>query len=477
MQSRAASAGYSELRDLYAAHGQEHVFRFWDRLGESERASLLDQTRRLAPGLPEMTSNQRRAVESLSTAGQHQLAPCDAIALPEYGGNPDEFARAHERGLEVQRAGRVGVFVVAGGQGSRLGFAGPKGALPVGPASERTLFEIQAQKIRGLARRCGHVVPWYVMTSDTTDTPTREFFHESRYFGLDPKNVFIFRQGMVPATDLDLKLMLETPARIFESPNGHGGSLAALVDSGAMSDMEARGIDRVFYYQVDNPLVCIADPVFLGFHEGLEAEMSCKVTRKTDPHEKVGVVAERDGRLGIVEYTELGDSERFQADESGNLEYWAGNIAIHVLNTDFIRRAAEAAERILPFHASAKAIPTVNKDGTRVEVREPNGYKFERFVFDALPEAERVCVLEVRKEVEFSPIKNAQGADSLESARADMVALYRSWLEKTGIEVAERDLIEIDHAWIDSGEEAITAGYQSLSDAADVVRVATGMKA
>jgi UDP-N-acetylglucosamine/UDP-N-acetylgalactosamine diphosphorylase len=475
--SRAASAGLSELRDLFAAHGQKHVFRFWDRLDETERTSLLEQAQRIAPDLPELSRNQRRAVEALSDSGQHALAPCAAIALPEHGGNPDEFALAHERGLEIHRAGRVGVFVVAGGQGSRLGFSGPKGALPVGPISERTLFEIQAQKIRGLARRCGHAVPWYVMTSETTDAPTREFFEESGYFGLDPKDVFIFCQGMVPATDLDLKLILESPSRIFESPNGHGGSLEALVASGAIDDMEARGIDRLFYYQVDNPLVGIADPVFLGFHEALEAEMSCKVTRKTDPHEKVGVVAERDGRLGIVEYTELADAERFQVDATGNLKYWAGNIAIHVLNTAFIRRVAGAAERILPFHASAKSIPTVDGDGTRVEVGEPNGYKFERFVFDALPEAERVCVLEVRKEMEFSPIKNAQGADSLETARTDMVALYRGWLEKTGIELSDGELIEIDHAWIDSGEEAVAAGYQSLADAGDVVRVATGIKA
>lgn len=476
-QSRAVSAGLSELRELFGAHRQAHVFDFWDRLETREREALLAQANRLAPQLAQITQHQRRAVKALTGSAEQTLAPCEAIPLPERGGNPDDFEKARLRGLELQRAGRVGVFVVAGGQGSRLGFPGPKGALPVGPVTDRTLFEIQAQKLRGLSRRCGHSVPWYLMTSESTDAPTREFFRESGYFGLDPKDVFIFRQDMLPATNLECELMLESPGRIFESPNGHGGSLSALESSGALSDMAARGIDRIFYYQVDNPLVCLADPVYLGFHELRRAEMSCKVVRKTDPHEKLGVVAMRDQQLGIVEYTELGDRERFQRDESGDLEYWAGNIAIHILNTDFVRRVARDADRILPFHASKKSIPTIDSNGEPVEVREPNGYKFERFVFDALPEAKRVCILEARVDAEFSPIKNADGADSLVTARADMTALYGRWLEKTGIETRDRDLIEIDHSSIDSGEEAAAAGYRGLAEAGDVVRVATGMKA
>jgi UDP-N-acetylglucosamine/UDP-N-acetylgalactosamine diphosphorylase len=372
----------------------------------------------------------------------------------------------------------VGVFVVAGGQGTRLGFDRPKGAFPVGPVTSRSLFEIQAQKIRGLVRRLGAVVPWYVMTSPATDAETRALFDEAGCFGLDPADVMIFSQDVVPACDFAGRLILEAPHRIAESPNGHGGALLALQDAGALDDMARRGVDRIFYYQVDNPLVRIADPVFLGFHDLEGAQMSCKVIRKADPDEKVGVVATRDGRPGIVEYTELQDPERSLRDDSGALVYWAGSIAIHVLDTDFVRRVGTDAPRFLPYHASAKKIPTIDSDGRDVAPDEPNGYKLERFVFDALPAAERVCVLEVRPEEDFSPIKNAEGKDSPASARSDLDRQYRGWLAKAGVEVpADVSAIEIDHAQIDSAAEATERGIDRLEDAGDVIRVATGMDA
>ncbi len=465
-----------ELRRQFRAHGQSHVFAFWDQLGDTGRAELLEQASRIGPELGDLLASQRRAVVALTAAEEHELAPVDAVTLPEFGGDATRFETARRRGLEILRQARVAVFVVAGGQGTRLGFSGPKGSFPVGPVGARSLFELQAQKIRGLARRCGCVVPWYVMTSDATDAETRALFERERCFGLEPENVFIFSQQAVPACDFNERLILERAGHISESPNGHGGSLVALASSGALCDMESRGIDRLFYYQVDNPLVQMGDPVYLGFHDQRDAEMSCKVIRKTDPMEKVGVVARIEGRVGLLEYTELADAQRHQRDRDGNLVHWAGNIAIHLFNTDFVRRVAEDADRLLPYHASAKKIPTIDEHGEPVTVVEPNGYKLERFVFDALPAAERVCILEVRPDEEFSPIKNAVGKDSAATARRDLVTLYRAWLAKTGVELTpEVDLVEIDHAYIDSAEEAASAGFQSLAEAGDIVRVATGV--
>jgi UDP-N-acetylglucosamine/UDP-N-acetylgalactosamine diphosphorylase len=469
---------FEALRDAFRAVGQEHVFDFYDRLGESERGELLAQAARLAPTLEAWAAERTRAVEALSSESQPTLAPAPAIALPEFGGDARRIEEARQRGEALLAEGRVAVFVVAGGQGTRLGFPRPKGAYPIGPIGSRSLFEIQAQKIRGLRRRTGRSVPWYVMTSPATDADTRAFFEEMGHFGLPAEDVRLFSQDMVPASGLDGRMILEAPHRIAESPNGHGGALLALCDSGALDAMEARGIDRIFYYQVDNPLVRIADPVFLGFHELEEAEMSCKVIRKTDPMEKVGVVALRDGRPGIVEYTELREPERSLRDDEGRLVFWAGSIAIHVLDTAFVRRVRNAAERCLPYHASAKTIPTVDPSGRTVAPSEPNGYKLERFVFDALPEARRVCVLEVRPEEDFSPIKNDEGKDSPETARRDLVARYRAWLTKAGIDVPEDvSAIEIDHAHIDSAEEAAASGLTSIEEAGDVIRVATGMDA
>lgn len=473
----AAAPEMESLRRTFGAHGQDHVFAFWDEIDASGREALLAQAARIAPDLAEWELGRSRAVEALAAPpASRALAAAPAIALPEHGGDGALRQRGAARGHEMLAEGRVGVFVVAGGQGTRLGFSEPKGAFPVGPVTSRSLFAIQAQKIRGLARRLGRPVPWYVMTSPATDAATRALFDEAGCFGLAPADVMIFSQDVVPACDFEGRLILESPERIVESPNGHGGALLALADSGALDDMAGRGIDRIFYYQVDNPLVRIADPEFLGLHDLEGAEMSCKVIRKTDPDEKVGVVATIDGRPGIVEYTELQEPERSLRDEAGRLVYWAGNAAIHVLDTDFVRRVRGDALRCLPYHASPKKIPAVERSGRTVAPDEPNGYKLERFVFDALPAAERICVLEVRPEEDFSPIKNAEGKDSPESARSDLDRQYRNWLARAGIQLPQDvEAIEVDHARIDSAEEAIQSGIGRIEDAGEVIRVARGV--
>jgi len=238
------TAEIEALRRAFRAHEQDHVFAFWDELDAGQRDALLAQTARLAAQLPDWTAERTRAVEALRGGEAHGvLAPAPALALPEHGGDARRIEEARQRGEAILQAGRVAVFVVAGGQGTRLGFPRPKGAFPVGPVTARSLFEIQAQKIRGLARRIGRAVPWYVMTSPATDADTRALFEEARCFGVPAEDVLIFSQDTVPACDFDGRMLLEEPHRIAESPNGHGGALLALCDSGALDDMEARGID------------------------------------------------------------------------------------------------------------------------------------------------------------------------------------------------------------------------------------------
>lgn len=452
------------------------MFDHWERLDPAGRERLLAQLDRLAPQLDDLVSAYRSALpDTRDSQAPCRLEPAEAIPLPEHGGDPQQAEAARERGEQLLAAGRVGVFLVAGGQGTRLGFPHPKGCYPIGPVSDRSLFEIQAQKIRGLARRTGHAVPWYVMTSDATDAETREAFAANHWFGLSEQDVSIFQQDMVPAFDFEGRLILEAPDRVFENPNGHGGSLTALVASGALDDMERRGIDILFYYQVDNPLVRIADPLYLGYHTAAGAEMSCKVVRKHDPLEKVGVVARVDGRVGIVEYTELRDEERFARDDRGGLRFWHGSIAIHLLDTRFVRRVAEDAYRLLPFHLSAKKIPSVDASGQVRIPDQPNGYKLERFVFDALGEARSVCVVETRNADEFSPVKNASGKDSPDTCRRDLDAQYRRWLAAGGVALPGDDTwIEIDHAVIDGPEDVRALGIGSLAEAGDAVRTAVG---
>jgi UDP-N-acetylglucosamine/UDP-N-acetylgalactosamine diphosphorylase len=450
-------------------YGQDRVFRFWDRLDERQRQNLLDQ----AAAVDLAALERAHEMASGCTSGRPpKLEAVPVVRLPAHGGDAVAVDRAFERGSQALAEGRVAALVVAGGQATRLGFDGPKGAYPVGPVSERTLFEQQAQKIRGLRRRYGRPLPWYIMTSPATDVATRSLFADNDAYGLPSDDVFFFRQGMVQSLDFDGRMMLERPDRIFENPNGHGGSLSALLSSGALDDMERRGVDTVFYYQVDNPLIRIADPAYLGFHFEAEAEMSCKVVSKCDPMEKVGVVARVDGKVGVVEYTEIDDEHRFATDENGELVFWAGSVAIHLFSTAFIRRVAESADDLLPYHASAKPIPVIDDDGRLVQPTEPNGHKLERFVFDALGAARSVCLVEGDRALDYSPIKNAEGADSATTARRDLIAVYRSWLDAAGIEMPKDGFaIEIDHSRVDGPDEARELGIQRCAEAGDVIRL------
>jgi UDP-N-acetylglucosamine pyrophosphorylase len=462
------------LRERFAAMGQGHVFRFWDSLGDEARQRLIRQAEGL--DLPALLRAFAASKEVLSQAPQ--LEPAAVEALPERGGDRERWRAAQARGEALLAAGRVSIMVVAGGQATRLGYPGPKGAYPLGPITKRSLFELQAQKIRRLRARFGQPLPWYIMTSPATDSDTRALFARASQFGLPPEDVFFLCQGMVPSFDFDGKLMLAAPDRIFENPDGHGGSIPALDASGALDDMASRGIDTIFYYQVDNPLTQIGSPSFLGFHAECDAQMSCKVLRKRDAAENVGVVARVNGSLGVIEYTEIDPAQRSARDVAGELVYWAGNMAVHVLNVEFVRELAKQAERLLPFHASPKKIPTLDAQGRSLVPAAPNGLKLERFVFDALGAARRVCVVEAQREQEYAPVKNAENADSPATARRALSAQYRSWLEAAGVvPLASGLTLEIDESALDGPEAVRNLGIRRIEEAGEVIRTASGDEA
>jgi UDP-N-acetylglucosamine/UDP-N-acetylgalactosamine diphosphorylase len=348
-------------------------------------------------------------------------------------------ARAPRRlGEEALRQGQVAAMVVAGGQGSRLGFDHPKGMFPVGPVTNKSLFQIHAEKLLALGRRYGKSVPFLIMTSPDNDGETRAFFKEHAYFGLPAADVFFFSQGTMPAIDLATgRLLLEKPGRIFTSPNGHGGSLTALAESGLLDRLRQRGVRQVFYWQVDNPLVRVADPLFLGHHRAARAEVSSKVVPKQDPEDKLGNMVLIDGRCAMIEYSDLPRDMAVARDEHGQLRFWAGSPAIHIFEVDFLARVTQGKERI-PFHVACKKVPHIDAAGATVEPDKPNALKFEMFVFDVLPRADRWTVVETSRREEFEPLKNAAGPDSPETVRQAISNLAGDWLHKAGVEVPRR---------------------------------------
>lgn len=422
------------IRGELVLRGQEHVLRFWDDLSEVGGLSLLKQLESVDFDLMDKLTKGLGA-PAKPAPGLSELAPPEVVRLPA---TPEEEAlrkRAAEAGARLLREGRVATLVVAGGQGSRLGFDGPKGAFPLGPVTDRSLFQLHAEKILAARRRHGRPLPWYIMTSPSNDRATREFLKKHRYFGLSPEDVFIFEQGVLPAVTLAGKLSLEAPGKLFVAPDGHGGAFKALLKSGALDDMSGRGIEQIYYFQVDNPLVPVPDPVFVGLHAEAGAEMSLKVLKKRTPEEGLGTVVKRRaaGGIEVIEYTDLPSGLMEAKGPDGNELFPMGSIAIHVISVPFAGKIARTGN--LPYHQALKKIPCVNEKGEVARPEEPNGVKFEMFVFDALPDAERAVAMEVRREEEFSPIKNPSGEDSVETARAHLVELYAGWLEACGVQV------------------------------------------
>lgn len=427
------------MRARAAEYGQEHLFTFWDGLDARGREALLADIARI-----DFTLVKRLAGQKVTEAAQLDNARIEApdVLPPEPTGElVERYARARKHGCELLSASKVAVMVVAGGQGTRLGYDAPKGTFPIGPISHKTLFQLFAENILATQRRYGCRLPWYVMTSEATDADTRRYFAENGHFGLAPDEVTFFQQGVMPAVDDAGRILLAEPHRVALSPNGHGGSLTALAERGVLDDLDRRGVEVLSYFQVDNPLISPADPLFIGLHALENSQLSSIAVAKADDLEKVGNFAKVDGRLQVIEYSDLPESLARAKNPDGSRMLNAGSVAIHMIAPRFVRSLTCGGELELPWHIAHKKVAHVDlASGQRVEPAKPNARKFEMFIFDAIPLAERTLVLERRRLDCFSPVKNAEGVDSPATARRDLVRRALRWLGECGVRVPpERD--------------------------------------
>ncbi|MBN1912152.1 MAG: UTP--glucose-1-phosphate uridylyltransferase [Pirellulales bacterium] len=434
---------------MLVEHGQEHVLGFWDELTPTERDALAEEIRQIDfPLLAVLHAGEHTAMSLKALANRAGPPPAFRLAAPQK--NPFSVDEAKQRAAEALRAGQVGVILVAGGQGSRLGFEHPKGMYPIGPVSGNSLFQIHLEKILAASRRYGAAVPLCLMTSPATHDETIAFLDQHDRFGLPESDVTVFCQGTMPAVDAASgKLLLAEPGHLALSPDGHGGTLAALVRSGSLDALVERGIRYLFYLQVDNPLVDICGLEFLGYHLLSRSEMSTQVVAKQSPSDRVGNIVAVDGRLHVIEYSDADKEEAVKEllerrGPDGELEIWAGSIAVHVMDVAFLDRMAHTADA-LPFHLAKKKVSHLDRQGNLIDPSEPNAIKFERFIFDLLPEAQNAIVVEVDPARHFAPLKNAPGSaqDSPEAVQAQLIAEHTSWLRTAGVEIAEGVPVEI----------------------------------
>lgn len=367
------------------------------------------------------------------------ISPADIICTPRRDGSGPDIDNARQLGESILRRQKVAVLIVAGGQGSRLGFEGPKGTFPLSPLKEKTLFQLLAEQVKALSIRFSTKIPLLVMTSSDNHADTVEFFRAHGFFGLSPETVYFFSQGVLPALSPEGRLILRDEVHLYTSPDGHGGSLKAISDSGVLEKLMDAGYEELFYCQVDNPLARIADPVFLGYHSRIGADISTKVVRRRDVSEKVGVYVRSDGKDMIIEYSDIDEKYMTALDDKGQILYWAGNTAIHIFSLSFIKGLNKGGFA-LPYHCAKKSAYIVSSDWEPATV---DVWKFETFVFDALPFATKACCMEISRDEEFAPVKNKDGNDSPDTARAAILSLHRRWLEKAGIKLPEGARVEI----------------------------------
>ncbi len=393
-------------KKILKQYGQEHILAHYGELDENEKEKLLSQIELIDFSVLEYLSNENR-----HSSNRGKFEPLGAVTIEDIAENKDKY---HSVGVDAIRNGKVAAVLLAGGQGTRLGFDKPKGMFDIGITKELYIFECLINNLLKVVEDTGAFVPLYVMTSEKNNEDTVNFFEEKNYFGYDRKYVKFFIQDMAASVDFNGKIYMESKSDISISPNGNGGWFSSIVRAGLLKDIRKKGIEWINVFAVDNVLQQIADPCFIGAVIESGSQSGSKVVSKVSPDERVGVLCMEDNKPSIVEYYEMTEKMRELCTEDGQLAYKYGVILNYLFSVD---RLEEIISEKMPVHVVEKKIPYMDENGELVTPEEPNGYKFETLVLDMVHMQESCLPYEVERCREFAPVKNSDGVDSVETAR------------------------------------------------------------
>lgn len=456
---------FESIRKEWEDEGQGQVFKWYDSLDAGQKKSFESEIRNI--NVKEVNQDYKNVIQNkvnqkvvLSYQGFDHVKTLNTLTQ-------QEITKWEDIGYDLIAKGKVGVLLLAGGQASRLGTTFPKGFYDVGLPSKKSLFQLQAERIVKLQElvkaKSQHYDPskpiqWYIMTSDATHNETIKFFENFGYFGLKKESFFFFCQPMIPCITPEGKIINESSSKISLAPNGNGGLFKALLTSGAIADMRAKGITHVSQYCVDNILIKMADPLFLGYMFDQGADCAAKVVSKADPEEPVGVMALQNGKPFVLEYSEIDKESKYLKNDHGHLIFNHAHICINAFTFEFLDRITKTHLDDLEYHVAFKKIAAADENGHRHTPSACNGWKLEKFIFDVFPFSNKMVCLEIERSHEFSPLKNGAGLpipkDSPETCLRDICHLHRLYIENAGgkVEITESLLCEISPLVSYSGE-------------------------
>ena len=397
---------YDEAMKILSGYGQQHILKYYNDLSEDEKRSLLEQIE-----VTDFSVISNLGSQTDNNTTRTNVSPTGALTIDDIAENSDIYRR---EGIEAIKAGKAAAVMLAGGQGTRLGFDKPKGMFNIGIDRELYIFECLINNLMEVVKEAGAWVPLYIMTSELNNAETIAFFKEKNYFGYSPEHITFFIQDMAPSVDFNGKVFLESRSSFSVSPNGNGGWFSSLVRAGLLSDIKAKGIEWINVFAVDNVLQRIADPLFIGAVISSGKQSGGKVVSKAAPEEKVGVLCLENGKPSIIEYYEMTDEMLHRSDGHGGLAYKYGVILNYLFS---VEKLEEICCEHMPVHVVKKKIPYMDENTGFSRPEKPNGYKFETLVLDMVSMQDSCLVFEVERDREFAPVKNAKGVDSVDTAR------------------------------------------------------------
>ena len=402
---------YEKVKEILRKNGQEQLLVCYDKLDNEGKEKLLDQILNIdfeqIKKLYENTKNNKNI-----NSNDDLIEPIDYVDESKL--SPEDYKKYKEVGDNIIKEKRLAVLTLAGGQGTRLGYKGPKGKFDIGLDSHESLFELICKPLKKANKEYGVIIPWYIMTSNENNAETVEFFKENNYFGYPENEIKFFVQGEIPMVGEDGKILVNEKGFIKLAADGHGGVFKSMVKSGVLKDLNNRNVEWLVIGPVDNPLINMADPIFLGVTASKKCMAAGKSVVKANPEERVGVFCKRNKMPSVIEYTEISPEMCNLRDEKGELVFGESNVNCNLFN---MKRINEVAENELPYHAAHKKADYIDKNGKLVIADKPNAYKYETFIFDAFESMETMAILRVKREEEFAPVKNAEGVDSPVTSR------------------------------------------------------------